>query len=213
MKLLLARHGQSVWQVEGDSAGLDPALTQLGELQAHRLGAYLRDGGNGMPQTPSIEVPLSPLHIDAIIASDLRRARRTAEIVGEYLDLPVTFDAGFREFEEWEAGWAPLPRSMWDAAPTTPEFAPGYARFRAQVAAATRRTVEVHPPESTLLIVAHRGTIGTQLRWLFGADAFGLWLYNAALTEIEWHDPASAGKWSLRAFNNVEYLPPAMRTV
>ena len=41
MKLLLARHGQSEWQVRGDDAGEDAPLSSLGELQAHRLGAFL----------------------------------------------------------------------------------------------------------------------------------------------------------------------------
>jgi Fructose-2,6-bisphosphatase len=72
-------------------------LTALGETQAHRLGKYLAAGEES---------------VAAIVVSPLQRARRTAEIVASYLNLPVATEPDFREFDEWAAGWAPLPVSM-----------------------------------------------------------------------------------------------------
>ncbi|MGW6281138.1 histidine phosphatase family protein [Kribbella sp. NPDC055071] len=69
----LARHGQTEWNVEGRRQGrLDSPLTALGLLQARRNADLLRDEG-----------------IDALFCSPLGRARRTAEIFGSRLGLPV----------------------------------------------------------------------------------------------------------------------------
>ena len=80
MKLLLARHGQSEWQVRVEDVDRDPPLTALGESQAHRLGEYLATSDD----------PIS-----AIVASPLQRARRTADIVASYLNVTVANRTGF----------------------------------------------------------------------------------------------------------------------
>ncbi len=196
MKLLLARHGQSEWQIKAINGDPDGPLTALGEAQAHRLGAYL-----------ATYEPLT-----AIVASPLQRARHTAEIVASYLALPVTLEADLREFDEWAAGWAPLPVAMWDASPATSELEPGYSRFRQRVGAALRRVVEEYDAAAQLLIVAHAGTIGTILRILIGSDTPRLWLANTGLTLVEWGHPERGQSWIIHYVNCVEHLPPALRT-
>jgi probable phosphoglycerate mutase len=81
-RLLLLRHGQSTWNAEGRWQGwADPPLTEVGEAQAEVAAAALAGVG-----------------LTAVVASDLERARRTAEIIGERLGLgPVTVDARLRE--------------------------------------------------------------------------------------------------------------------
>ncbi len=197
MKLLLARHGQSEWQVKVEEGDLDPPLTALGEAQAHRLGEYLAADDES---------------IAVIVASPLQRARRTAEIVASYLHLPVTIEPEFREFDEWSAGWAPLPVSMWNMAPATPELKPGYSRFRARVAAGLRRVVEAANGAGQLLLVTHAGTIGAQARILFGSDTPRLWLNNTGLSLFEWGHPERGGSWVVHYLNRVEHLPLPMRT-
>jgi len=197
MKLLLARHGQSEWQVKSEDSDLDAPLTSLGESQAHRLGEYLAAGDEP---------------IVAIVASPLQRARHTAEIVASYLALPVDVEPDFREFDEWTAGWAPLPASMWDMAPATPELKPGYSRFRTRVAAALRRVVDVHNGAEQLLLVTHAGTIGAQVRILLGSDTPRLWMHNTGLSLFEWGHPERGGSWVVHYLNRVEHLPPPMRT-
>jgi broad specificity phosphatase PhoE len=197
MKLLLARHGQSEWQVRVEDVDRDPPLTPLGESQAHRLGEYLATYGD----------PIS-----AIVASPLQRARRTAEIVGSYLDLSVNVEPDFCEFNEWSAGWAPLAVSMWNMAPETSELKPGYSRFRARVAAALRRVVEAYDGAGQLLLVTHAGTIGAQVRILVGSDTPRLWMHNTGLSLFEWGHPERGGSWVVHYINRVEHLPQAMRT-
>src|SRR5574338_121077 len=80
-RLLLIRHGQTDWNVEGRWQGhLDEPLNAAGVKQAQALGDYLR------------ERPIS-----AVYSSDLGRARVTAERIAEPHGLSVNTDARWRE--------------------------------------------------------------------------------------------------------------------
>jgi broad specificity phosphatase PhoE len=100
-RLLLVRHGQSVWNADGRWQGqADPPLSELGRTQAfhaaHRVGS-----------------------IDVIVASDLERARDTALIISEAIGVgPVIVEPGLRERDAGE--WSGLTRSEID------ERWPGY---------------------------------------------------------------------------------------
>ncbi|MGC9521152.1 MAG: histidine phosphatase family protein [Anaerolineae bacterium] len=192
----MARHGQSLWQVEGDSAGSNAPLTELGELQAHRLGEYL---------TTHYEPA-------ALYTSHLQHAQRTAEIVADYVHLPVMIDEELREFDEWEAGWAPEPVSRWDPSPIDAQLSPGYLRFRSRIEAALRRIVDRHAEEESVMIVAHGGSIGAMWRILVGSDTPRLWTWNAALHQVEWEKPNWGRGWVFQYINLMEYLPVHMRT-
>jgi broad specificity phosphatase PhoE len=196
MKLLLARHGQSAWQVTRAGDGYDPPLTELGEQQAHLLGAYLAHTHQ----------------IGAIHASDLQRARHTAEIVASYLDLPVSLDPDLREYDDWEAGWAPNVTSQWDARPSEADLAPAYARFCARVEQALRRIADSNGNGETTLIVAHGGTIGTVWRMLLGSHTPRLATWNTALHRVEWQHSEWGTHWVFHYSNVMEHLPPDMRT-
>lgn len=82
----VVRHGETPWNVERRVQGWeDIPLNETGIRQAQALARHLsrsRQHGN---------------QIDAIYASDLKRARMTAEIVSEALSLPVIVDEGVRE--------------------------------------------------------------------------------------------------------------------
>jgi len=87
-RLLLLRHGQSTWNADGRWQGqADPPLSPLGEEQA-------RDAARR----------LAPGQFCRVLASDLRRARRTAEILAEALGLPVEVDPDLREIDvgDWQ---------------------------------------------------------------------------------------------------------------
>ena len=86
--LLLVRHGETDWNAEGRLQGhTDRPLNDYGRTQARRLAEQLHGDG-----------------IAAIYASDLVRARETAEILSERLGLPVLLDADLRErnWGSWE---------------------------------------------------------------------------------------------------------------
>lgn len=192
MKLLLTRHGQSRWQVEGDSAGPNAPLTALGRLQAHRLGAYLQHHEQ----------------IERIVASSLLRAQQTATIIATYLALPVFTDPDLREYDDWEAGYAPRPTSPWDLTPAE-EQAEVYCAFRARVVGAVQRALAAeNGSDPTVLIVAHGGTLGTLLRHLFGAATLRLWTSNTGLHALDWNGEF----WSAHYLNWQEHLPFYLRS-
>src|SRR5262245_65615545 len=87
-ELLLTRHGETDWNREHRVQGhTDVPLNENGREQARALAERL------------VDVPLA-----AIYASDLARARETAEIVARRLGLGVVLDPGLREknFGSWE---------------------------------------------------------------------------------------------------------------
>lgn len=89
MKLYVARHGQTVWNVRNVVCGrTDIPLTEQGLAQAKALAEQA-----------------AQTEIDTIWCSPLIRARQTAQAVADRLGLPVTVDErlieqNFGDFEE-----------------------------------------------------------------------------------------------------------------
>lgn len=80
LNLLMARHGQSVWNADGRWQGqADPPLSDLGRAQAR-------------------DAALNAGSFDAIVASDLERALHTATIISEATGVgPVLIDPRLKE--------------------------------------------------------------------------------------------------------------------
>ncbi|MBK9179717.1 MAG: histidine phosphatase family protein [Acidimicrobiales bacterium] len=147
-RLLLVRHGQSVWNADGRWQGqADPPLSPLGEAQAR---AAARSVGE----------------VDAIVASDLRRARRTAELIAEGLGAgPVAVDVRLRERDAGE--WTGCTRDdielRWPGWLEAHRRPPGYEpdeHLLGRVLAAVLDAAAVHAGGS-VLVVAHGGAIRT----------------------------------------------------
>ena len=83
--ILLVRHGETEWNLERRIQGrFDSRLTERGVAQAHAIGRLVQ----GLPETASAP----------IVSSPLLRARRTADIVREYLAGPeLVIDDRLRE--------------------------------------------------------------------------------------------------------------------
>jgi len=81
-RVLMLRHGQSEWNAERRWQGwADPPLTDLGVAQAHAAAERLQGLG-----------------LEAVATSDLRRARMTAEVIADRLQLAsVLVDPDLRE--------------------------------------------------------------------------------------------------------------------
>ncbi|WP_051838988.1 histidine phosphatase family protein [Streptomyces sp. NRRL F-5126] len=81
--LFLARHGETVWHAENRYTGTsDIALTARGEAQAEALGRWA-----------------AAARLDAVVASPLSRARRTAAPALRTTGLPETLEPGLRELD------------------------------------------------------------------------------------------------------------------
>ena len=91
--LLLLRHGQSVWNAEGRWQGqADPPLSSLGEEQARDAAKRLATGD-----------------FAGLVSSTLTRARQTAEILAEALDLDIRLEPELREIDVGQ--WTGLTRT------------------------------------------------------------------------------------------------------
>jgi probable phosphoglycerate mutase len=82
-RFLLIRHGESTWNAAGRWQGHgNPPLSPRGRDQVSRLARAL-----------------APVGVDAIVSSDLLRARQTAALLAAALDLDVATDARLRELD------------------------------------------------------------------------------------------------------------------
>jgi broad specificity phosphatase PhoE len=103
--LLLARHGQTDWNLERRWQGhADPPLNETGQAESRALAASLADSG-----------------LKRVYSSNLVRARETAEIVAAALGLDVRLDPRLREVDVGE--WSGLTSAEVEA-----QFPDGYHR-------------------------------------------------------------------------------------
>jgi probable phosphoglycerate mutase len=134
--LLLVRHGETDWNADGRLQGqTDRPLSDYGRRQARQLADELAGE-----------------EFDAVYASDLSRARETAEIVGERLGLPVELDAELRE-KDWGT-WEGLTSVERDRVEFVGESTDAHQE---RMLRALRRISERHP--GRVLVVTHGGSM------------------------------------------------------
>lgn len=136
--LLLVRHGETDWNAERRWQGhADVPLNERGREQARALAEELAD-----------------TEIDAIYASDLSRARDTAEAVGTRLGIPVVTDPALREIDVGPIEGLTAEESKgidsWQGEPKE-----AHAQ---RILDALRRIAERHPAER-VLVVTHGGSM------------------------------------------------------
>jgi bisphosphoglycerate-dependent phosphoglycerate mutase family 1 len=103
-RLLILRHGQSEWNAEGRWQGwIDVPLTEVGEAQARARGEALAADG---------------VDVTTVFASDLQRARRTAELVAETIGGAIVVDERLRERHggDWQGHTAAEIDELWPGA-------------------------------------------------------------------------------------------------
>lgn len=85
VRLLLIRHGESVWNRENRWQGhADIPLSETGRIQAQQLARHMKSEQRS---------------IRAIYTSDLQRARETADILGQALGMTPTATVAWREMD------------------------------------------------------------------------------------------------------------------
>jgi broad specificity phosphatase PhoE len=145
-RVLLTRHGQSEWNALGRWQGqADPPLSDRGRRQAHEAARALGA-------------------VDAIWASDLRRAAETAVIIGDDMGVgPVVLDADLRERDAGE--WTGLTRA--EIEQRYPGFLPdgrrppGWESDELLVARAQRTLERIADavPAGDVLVITHAGLV------------------------------------------------------
>lgn len=157
MKLILVRHGETIFNARGLTQGFsDAELTERGLQQAELLG-----------QT------LAGERIEAVYASDLRRAVATARAIARHHGVEVQIDPDLREMnqgvfegqrvQDMRADYADFFRE-WGASPATATMPGGESLAELQERAwrAVQRIAERHP-EGTVVAVGHNFCLHTIL--------------------------------------------------
>jgi broad specificity phosphatase PhoE len=161
-RILLARHGESDWNREGRWQGhADRPLTSLGREQARALAARL-----------------AATALDAVYASDLERARATAEAVALPRRLEVRTRGDLREVDvgtwtglSWPEVTARYPDGYerWQHGRTGWEGGESYEQMGHRVVAAVAEIGRVHEG-GTILVVCHGGPIRAVLARAAGIE-------------------------------------------
>lgn len=190
-RILAVRHGETAWNRDTRIQGhTDIDLNDHGRWQAQRLALALR------------EEPIA-----AFYASDLTRARETAQAVAQPHGAAVQTHVGLRErcFGRFEGHtWAELeaqhPQEATAWRQRVPDFAPpggeSLLQLQARVVAAVNELASRHPGEQVLM-VAHGGVLDI--------------LYRAA-TRLELQAPRS---WTMTntAVNRLLWTPEGLSLV
>ena len=208
MRLLLIRHGES----EGNA-----------ELRLQGQGEYPLTE-RGLEQSRLLAERLRRLPLAALYSSPIRRARLTADVIGEATGLKVTelpgveeYDFGelsgmfFRELVEKHPGIV----QQYLQGPDYPYFpgAEGRDAFRRRVCDAFWGVVERHAGAS-VAVVTHGGPIGAFCLEVLGLPdrrPLPLRIYNGSITVVEVRDGPPPGRdpqprATLATFNDTCHL-------
>ena len=179
MTIFLARHGETEWNRIGRWQGkTDIPLSEVGRSQARTLADRLRDRG-----------------ITEIHASDLSRARETAEIVAAALGVtrlgldPRLRERGFGCFEgltreECAARHADAWQRYLADRRSTPTDAEPQAEVVARVVAALTAVAESADLTGHVLVISHGAAIRSFIHTVTGTDPPPL--ANAALFQLSY---------------------------
>ncbi|MFB6123945.1 MAG: histidine phosphatase family protein [Haloferacaceae archaeon] len=200
--VLLARHGETTWNREGRLQGWAPTpLTDRGHDQAEGLAVAVDEHYD----------------VDRVYASDLRRARETAEYVARR-GHDVTYESSWRErdvgryqglykeeFYEMRPEYS-LERTGRDAFDARPESGESLRDVRERVRSGWRDLHESLGGDETALVVAHGGPLQLLVGDVAGRDPVSSVLEgeqeNCALNELA----VENGESRVVAENRTEFL-------
>ncbi|MEY3265228.1 MAG: hypothetical protein RL717_2705 [Pseudomonadota bacterium] len=186
--IILIRHGETDWnRVRRLQGHWDIALNELGHRQASALALAL-----------SSEKPT------AIYASDLQRARDTAQAVADRHQITVSIDARLRErcYGAFEGllyddidGHFPQAFAQWQARELHARFPAGERQaetlheFSARAVAVVTELAQRHDNEK-IIIVSHGGVLDCVYRAAYGMDLLverQFDMKNAAINRLHWN--------------------------
>jgi len=202
VQIVLVRHGATDWNLEHRCQGSsDRDLSAIGVRQAEELAVRLRAE-----------------NISAIYASDLKRARRTAEAIGQPHQLPVIIEERIREldhgklegltFSEIKANYGEF-LIRWRTEPAELQV-PGGERLIDVAERAwfgLNEIVARHDSSENIVVVSHNFPIvgvvckitGTHLN-----DYRNFHLDPCGVSRLHWNGD---GRWQVTHVNSKEYPP------
>jgi len=203
VRLLLVRHGQTVWNAgRRFQGGSDVGLSDVGRAQAEALASALRS-----------------YRVTAAYVSPMRRALETAAIALRDTAIPVVPLADLRELSlgEWEGFTVDEIRARegdpylaWLRAPQ--DCPPPGGEPLGAVNARMVRAVELiggrHPNGDDVLVVAHGGVISVYACHLLGMSFNALWRLRVDNCSVTIARPPR-----IVTVNDTEHLGPELRSV
>ena len=198
-ELILARHGETVWNVEKIYRGrTDVNLDEVGVKQAELLGRYLRNW-----------------ELEAIYSSPLIRAIDTANIIARYQKIGVHITEGLVDFDYGE--WQSLPEqeakrlyptlyNEWHNNPHKVKM-PGGESLEDVKRRAIGVVNDVIPKyQGSIVLVAHRVVNKVLICSLLGLDNSHFWNINQDVGGISGISTNDNTKWTdLNVFSPVVY--------
>jgi len=204
-KLILARHGETVWNVEKIYRGrTDVNLDEVGIKQAELLGKYL-----------------SNWKLEAIYSSPVKRALDTANIVARYQKIGVHVAEGLIDFDYGE--WQSLPeqevKRLYPALLNEWHNNPHKVRMPGgeSLEDVRRRAIEVvndilSKYEGSVVLVSHRVVNKVLICSLLGLDNSHFWNINqdvGGITIFNYVD----GRFVLTRHNDTSHLRELQKSI
>ena len=200
MKIILIRHGETTWNIEGRYQGQeDTPLSERGLKQGHLLAEGLRN-----------------IPIDLCISSPLQRSYQTCKFCADLHNLPVTIDDRLTEINHgsWEGVLAsdiakqyPVEFAQWHSQPQLVQMPDGGesledVRRRARAAFDDYAAKYV---DKTILVAAHDAVNKAIICDLLGLDMSHFWQIkqdNTCINVLEYNE----GSWRLVLLNSTNHL-------
>jgi 2,3-bisphosphoglycerate-dependent phosphoglycerate mutase len=199
-RFILLRHGETVWNVERRYQGqLDSPLTELGLGQARALADRLPTASIG-----------------ALYASDLGRARQTAEIISERNGWEVVAHVGLRERhlglfqgstrEEAKARWPEEYRRLKSGDADYAVRGGESTRALIQRVLATLNEIAARHDGQTIAAVTHGGPLSALLRHALGIPLEVPRRFSRL--NASWNSfTVEEGKWLLETWGDTSHWP------
>ena len=204
-ELILARHGETAWNVEKVFRGrADVNLDEVGIRQAELLGKYL-----------------SNWELEAIHSSPLRRALDTADSIARYQKIGVHIAEGLIDFDYGE--WQSLPEqevkrlypailNEWHNNPHKVEMPDGESLEDVK-----RRAVELVSDvlsrhQGNVLLVSHRVVLKVLICYLLGLDNSHFWNISQDVCGITIFNYVD-GRFVLTRHNDTSHLRELQKSV
>jgi probable phosphoglycerate mutase len=200
MNIILARHGETEWNVAEVFRGrIDIELNEMGLKQAELLGEYL-----------------SHMKIEAVYSGPLKRALQVAQAIARYQGFDVKISDGLLDmnFGKWEG----LPRqevaekykesfTEWMRHPDRVKIPGGesLADVRQRATALIDEIIAKH--QGTVVLVTHRVVTKVLICALLGLDDSHFWNIEQSTCGITTFNYRN-GQFILTEHNNTSFLKP-----
>ena len=200
MKIILIRHGETTWNIEGRYQGQeDTPLSERGLKQGHLLAEGLRH-----------------IHIDACISSPLQRSYQTCKFCADLHNLPVATDERLTEINHgsWEGVLAgdiakryPKEFALWHTQPGKVQMPDGGENLEA-VRKRARTAFDEYVAKyegKTILVAAHDAVNKAIICDLLGLDMSHFWQIkqdNTCINVLEYNE----GTWRVVLLNSTNHL-------